>query len=337
MLLGAHDHALSKRLDHVAAGVATMLDLRSAMVWAEVPDGRSFVELLVQEFSGEASQVKIAFASPDATLDQLVGQALRSVDLRSIAVALEQAALVTDPPIYEIRFQPVVNLATRAIVGFESLIRASASGSAIDADELLARAERGGWLPELDQLGRTLALEQTGDWLGDGLLFLNVLAPGGIFDIAAVSETVALATACGLEADQIVLEITERNRYVDLDAATAQIDELRSLGVRIAVDDVGDGYASLVLVSRFRPDVVKISGQIIDELPRPEAKAIVSAIVQLAHQTGTWVVAEGIERLEQAAMLTAMGVDWGQGHFLGLPEPRVAVHITDHRPLVGRG
>ena len=333
VLLNTHDPVLAPLLDAAAGRAASVLDLRSGIVWAEVPDGRQFLSSLAAEFAAHRASIRVAFAAPDATLDHLLASALCSVDLAELAVALDQAELAATPPVYEVRFQPVVQLATQSVIGFESLIRASASGVPVDTTELLARAERGGWLSELDQFGRTLALRAVGEWFGDGLLFLNVLAPGGIFDVDAAKATVALAASRGIDPDQLVFEITERNRYTDLDAAADQIDELRSLGVRIAVDDVGDGYASLLLVSRFKPDVVKISGRLIQDLPRPEAVAVISAVVQFAHQTGTWVVAEGIERVDQAQLLAALGVDWGQGHFLGLPAPLAdAPHIFD-RPL----
>ena len=336
VLLNTTDPLLAPALDAAAARAASVLDLRSGIVWAEVPNGRQFLSVLSTEFAQHLPLIRVAFAAPDATLDQLLACALSSVDLGQLAVALDQAELAVEPPVYDVRFQPVVQLASQSVIGFESLIRASTAGAPVDTTELLARAERGGWLSELDQFGRTLALRAIGDWLGDGLLFLNVLAPGGIFDIGAAKATVAMAASRGIEPDQLVFEVTERNRYSDLDAAAAQIEELRSLGVRIAVDDVGDGYASLLLVSRFRPDVVKISGRLIRDLPRPEARAVVSAVVQFAHQTGTWVVAEGIERIDQAQLLGSLGVDWGQGHYLGLPAPLADAPLTADRPLLAR-
>ena len=336
VLLNTQDPELSPLLDAAAASAARVLDLRSGIVWAEVPDGRQFISALAAEFVAHRSSIRVAFAAPDATLDHLLASALCSVDLAKLAVALDQAELALAPPVYDVRFQPVVHLGTQSVIGFESLIRASAGGVPVDTTELLARAERGGWLSELDQFGRVLALRAVGEWFGDGLLFLNVLAPGGIFDVDAAKATVALASRRGIEPDQLVFEITERNRYSDLDAAAAQIEELRALGVRIAVDDVGDGYASLLLVSRFRPDVVKISGRLIRDLPRPEACAVVTAVVQFAHQTGTWVVAEGIERIDQAQLLGSLGVDWGQGHFLGLPAPLSDAPVTADRPLLAR-
>ena len=83
------------------------------------------------------------------------------------------------------------------------------------------------------------------------------------------------------------------------------------------------------MVSQFKPDVVKIAGHLVAALPTPEATAVISAIVTLAHDTGSWVVAENIETEAQARKLTSLGVDWGQGLHLGPPASR-----NGHEPTV---
>jgi EAL domain-containing protein (putative c-di-GMP-specific phosphodiesterase class I) len=90
--------------------------------------------------------------------------------------------------------------------------------------------------------------------------------------------------------------------------------------VRIAIDDVGDGYSSLRVATSFKPDVLKLSGDLVHSLPSSEATAIIKAVVDLAHQTGAWVVAEGVETDAQAAALLNLEVDWGQGILFGGPE-----------------
>ena len=121
-----------------------------------------------------------------------------------------------------------------------------------------------------------------------------------------------------------MFETAERNRYVDLDLAAAQLTKLRSAGVRLAIDDVGDGYSSLRVATSFKPDVLKLAGELIASLPSTEAVAIIRAVVDLAHRTGAWVVAEKVENEEQARVLRTLEVDWGQGNLFGAPEARVA-------------
>jgi EAL domain-containing protein (putative c-di-GMP-specific phosphodiesterase class I) len=338
VLVGSLDTALVTEIDTFSATMATSLDIRTGVLWTEVPDGLGFLEHLLDKLTGRLSDVRFAFARPEATVDELVRRALLAADLDDLANAVERANLSANPPTYQVRYQPVVNLVDQSVIGFESLIRAHADGDLVDAEELIARATRGGWLHELDQLARTMALRGIGPWLGAGLLFLNVMAPDGSFDIEAVTATVEQAIGLGLDADQIVLEAMERNRYEDLAAAADQIAILRDLGVRIAVDDVGDGFSSLRVLGAFKPDIVKIAGHLVAELPSLEAEATIGAIVGLAHQTGAWVVGENIETVEQADHLNRLGVDWGQGLFLGAPETRAddTDVSTGPRPLVVR-
>jgi len=173
-------------------------------------------------------------------------------------------------------------------------------------------------------VGQCLAIGGVGPWLGEGLLFLNVMAVDGSFDVPAITELVHQATASGLDADQIVLETSERNGYRSLEDAAAQVTELRQLGVRIAVDDVGDGFSSLSVVAAFEPDIVKIAGPLINRLPSKTATSVIRAVVALAHDSGSWVIGENIESRAQAEALRAAGVDWGQGNFLGVPESQAS-------------
>ncbi len=319
---GSDDPALAKLVDQMTLACASSLDIRSDVLWTEVPNGVAYVKQLLETVPERRDLVRVAFAAPGATVDELARSSLMAANLDLLADALERHLLSLNPPTYHVRYQPLLSLADRSVVGFESLIRAEAGGQPIDAESLIARATRGGWTAELDHLGRTLALQGVGPWLGEGLLFLNVMAPGGLFDIEAINRSIDQAIEDGLDPDQLVLEAVERNRYLDLDAAAAQIAELRERGVRIAVDDVGDGFSSLRVVSLFKPDVVKIAGHLVAALPTPEATAVVAAIVTMAHDTGAWVVAENIETEEQARKLTSMGVDWGQGLHLGPPSKR---------------
>ena len=334
---GSVDPALAKVIDRMTLASASSLDIRSDVLWTEVPDGLAYVKQLLETVPEGRHLVRVAFASPEATVDELARSSLMAANLDVLADSLERQLLSLNPPTYHVRYQPLVALADRSVVGFESLIRAEAAGQPIDAESLIARAVRGRWVAELDHLGRTMALQGIGPWLGQGLLFLNVMAPGGVFDIDAINQSIDQAIEIGLEPDQLVLEAVERNRYLDLAAAAAQVAELRERGVRIAVDDVGDGFSSLRVVSLFKPDVVKIAGHLVAALPSPEASAVVAAITTMAHDTGAWVVAENIETEEQARKLTSMGVDWGQGLHLGPPSQRetVAPATVDTLPSVG--
>lgn len=318
ILLASADTTIVRHLDEHLIAQADAVDIRSGIVWIEVSECRKYLHLLVERIS-RPEEVKIAIADLDATPSELVEASLLAPTLSDVGRALDDEDRVNSEIDYQIRYQPVVRLADRSIVGYEALIRADLNGDRLSAEDLIARASKGGWLPEFDQLCRQHAIRGVGPWLGAGLLFLNIMAPDGTFDLAAARRTIRQAEDIGLDPDQLVLEATERNRYTDIDLAAAQLTKLRNAGVRIAIDDVGDGYSSLRVATSFKPDVFKLSGDLVDALPGDEATAIIRAVVDLAHETGAWVVAEGVETEAQVASLLRLEVDWGQGILFGRP------------------
>lgn len=322
MLVATDRLDLRPVVDACCLHAAGTLDVRTDVLWVEVADARQMCSDLIERITTPADRadVRLAWGRVDATIDQLIHAALASVSLADVALALEHEALRSDPPTYEVRYQPIIRLDDHTVVGFESLIRARHGGQLLDAEALISRATDGSWLNEFDQLGRSLAVGGVGPWLGEGLLFLNMIAVDGAFDMPALMGLVDRAIEAGLDADQLVLEASERNRYESIDAAARQITLLRERGVRIAVDDLGDGHSSLAVVAAFEPDIVKIAGPIIGRLPSSTATAVVDAVVHMAHGSGAWVVGENIENKAQADVLRAAGVDWGQGNFLGVPE-----------------
>ncbi len=323
--MGCDDPETMGRLDRRLAAGAEAIDLRSNVLWVEVTDGRAFLTRLLEGLSGvETSAVRVAFARPDSSPQDLVHQALMAPTLDEVAVRLDEEELASDPLDYEIRYQPIVRLSNRSIVGFEALLQARLGDELIGQDELVARAAKGGWLPELDQIGRQLAIRGVGPWLGAGLLFVNIMAPEGTFDLSAARRTIRHAEDIGLEPDQLVFGTAERNDYVDLDLAAAQLNKLRSAGVRLAIHDVGEGYTSLRVATSFKPDVLKLAPDLVGSLPSDEAVTTIKAVVDLAHRTGAWVVAEQVMTEEQARVLRSLEVDWGQGNLFGPPETRIS-------------
>ena len=322
-------------LDEALIAEAETVDIRSGVVWLEVSDCRRFLRQLVDHLLpigsgsgsgiGSGTEVRVAMAKVESSPQELVQKALMATSLSHVADLLEQDELASAELDYEVRYQPIVRLNNRSVVGYEALLRGRmASGEILTADDLIARATKGSWLADLDQMGRQLAVRGVGPWLGAGLLFLNIMAPDGTFDLAAARQTIRHAEDIGLEADQLVFETAERNRYTNIDLAAAQLTKLRGAGVRIAIDDVGDGYSSLRVATSFKPDVLKLAGDLINALPSSEATAIIRAVVDLAHRTGAWVVAEGVETEAQAKALRTLEVDWAQGILFGPPEARPA-------------
>jgi EAL domain-containing protein (putative c-di-GMP-specific phosphodiesterase class I) len=125
----------------------------------------------------------------------------------------------------------------------------------------------------------------------------------------------------------IVIEITEEERVLDVDALQRHLDPLRGRGARIAVDDAGEGYAGLQQVMRMRADVIKLDRALVGDVHSDPAKiALIGSLVHFARSTGAAICAEGIETLDELRVLIHLGVAAGQGWALarpGEPWPRV--------------
>jgi EAL domain-containing protein (putative c-di-GMP-specific phosphodiesterase class I) len=122
---------------------------------------------------------------------------------------------------------------------------------------------------------------------------------------------------------RLLVEVTERTLLDESGSTAAALAGLRRLGVRVGIDDFGTGYSALAYLSRFDLDFLKIDRSFVADLGAdPRADTVVSAIVAIAHSHAMVVTAEGVESPEQAAALTKMGCDRGQGWHFGHPAPR---------------
>jgi EAL domain-containing protein (putative c-di-GMP-specific phosphodiesterase class I) len=126
--------------------------------------------------------------------------------------------------------------------------------------------------------------------------------------------------AAGLPASSLTLEITESALTHDPALAQARLEALKTLGVRLAVDDFGTGYASLNYLQRFPIDVLKVDKSFVDRVARQEQDAaLVRAVIALGQALQLRVVAEGIEQPDQRAALEALGCRYGQGYLYARP------------------
>jgi EAL domain-containing protein (putative c-di-GMP-specific phosphodiesterase class I) len=146
-------------------------------------------------------------------------------------------------------------------------------------------------------------------------------------DLASVVS--AAVAEHDLDPTRLCLEITESVLMEDADFYLAALRELLRVGVRVAVDDFGIGYSSLAYLRRFPIDVLKLDRAFIEGLgtgvQRSQARAIVRAVIELAHSLNLTLVAEGIETADQAAALRRLGCDHGQGYWFARPQPPEAL------------
>lgn len=219
-------------------------------------------------------------------------------------------------------FQPVAQLDSGLIYGYEALVRGPV-GSALEyPDALFAAGRREGLTVELEM---RCALQALKDWSGQklaGKLLINMSASALASAVAQDQGQggLTICEALGLRATDIVIELTEHERVADIDSLRRAISYLRRQGVGIALDDFGDGRSSLRLWSEIQPDLVKIDKYFTHDLPaHAEKLQTFRALLQLAETFGAQLVAEGIENAEELRVLRDLGVAYGQGWFLGRP------------------
>ncbi|MCM3886609.1 EAL domain-containing protein [Frankia sp. R82] len=222
--------------------------------------------------------------------------------------------ILRDPTEPALHFQPVVDLQRGVIAGYEALARFD-SHPGVSPDQVFAAAVRRGVAAELEARVLAAALVARDRMPERCFLAVNVLPH--LLGEPPVAEVWRHA-----DLRRIVLEL---NETVDLDETTelATItSELRDRGAFIAMDDVGSGYAGLRQIARVRPDFVKLDRSLVVNIDDDQVKIALTELVGgFASRLNGWVIAEGVERTDELAMLVALGVPLGQGFLLGRPKP----------------
>jgi diguanylate cyclase (GGDEF)-like protein len=234
-------------------------------------------------------------------------------------------------------YQPIVELDSGRINGMEALLRFDGSDlpgwSVADA---IAAAEESGLIVAIGRWVLDAGVRQLGAWLDSGYetrLSINVsarqLETGELAD--QVRETLE---RYGVPASTLTLEITEHQLVRDLEHSTRELTALRGLGVRIALDDFGTGYSSLAYLPRLPLDSLKIDRDLVSRVGGP--RDIVPAVLRLGRDLALSVVAEGIETVEQLALLQDAGCPLGQGYLFAKPlDPSAATRVIAERALLG--
>jgi EAL domain-containing protein (putative c-di-GMP-specific phosphodiesterase class I) len=215
-----------------------------------------------------------------------------------------------------IAYQPIVSWSGRHVFGYEALLRSRElalphPGAILDAAERLNR---------LHELGRAIrsAASQPPTKLPDGaLLFVN-LHTHDLLDEELFDRDRPLARM----ADRVVLEITERASLHHIGDVQSRISRLREMGFRIAVDDLGAGYAGLTSFAQLEPEVVKLDMSLVRGIHgQPTKQTLVRTMITMCHELGMKVVAEGIETCEERGAIIEAGCDLMQGYLFARPGP----------------
>lgn len=178
------------------------------------------------------------------------------------------------------------------------------------------------WFEEASAIGLGVPLEIAS--ARRSMRLLPLLPPGAALCVNAGPELLtceeAMSLFSGAEPGRVIVELTEQVRVHDYPRLTEAIAGLRSLGVRMAIDDTGAGFASLAHILKLSPDIIKLDRALTSGLDHdPVRRALAAALVTFAAETGAEIVAEGIETPQEVASLQQLGIRYGQGFFLCRP------------------
>ncbi|MVA96801.1 EAL domain-containing protein [Nitratireductor sp. CAU 1489] len=233
-------------------------------------------------------------------------------------------------------FQPIVDLATRRIVGFEALARwTDRDLGFVSPSVFIPIAEERGIIGALSQLLLRKASRAAQDWPGDLFLSFN-LSPSQLVDQNTADHILTTLARASFDPRRLEVEITETGMMSDPASAEKIVQDLRAEGVRISLDDFGTGQSSLGRLREFHFDKLKIDQAFVASILDDRASEhIIRAILAMCEGLDIEVVAEGIETEEQAARLVEFGCRGGQGYLFGRPAAAAATmrHLTTFAKL----
>ena len=252
-------------------------------------------------------------------VDDLLQQ--RTVEKRGNLALNHLQALVEsafrDGSILEIVGQPIFSLESNCVVGIEALARFHFhSETSRGPDYWFDAAAQVGLQPELELLAAHRALTRLAD-----------VPEGAYLSINASPTTVTLDAFLdlfqGVATDRVVIEITEHTEIPDYAALVPRLGQLRELGVRIAIDDTGAGFANMRHVLQLNPEIIKLDISLIAGIDQHrEQQELARGLIHFAHSVGATIVAEGVETPSELATLHELGVTCGQGYLLARPSSR---------------
>ncbi|WP_162932168.1 GGDEF domain-containing protein [Solimonas sp. K1W22B-7] len=217
-------------------------------------------------------------------------------------------------------FQPIIDFGAQRVLGFEATSRGALNSPLQSPLTMFETAAHARMLPDLDRACISMACSRFAELQLPGLLFLNC---SPVSFVAAGLQQASAEAALGihdLPASRIVIEITEQQPLDDFAPLRATAAAFRRWGFRIAVDDLGAGYAGLRFWSELKPDYVKIDRHFIEGIDGDTTKRdFVRSILDISRRLGCRVVAEGIETAEELETVRRLGIGIGQGFLLGLP------------------
>ncbi len=221
-----------------------------------------------------------------------------------------------------VHYQPLIDAGTGKLMGAEALARwMDPEWGTVAPDEFIPLAEETGLILPLGQRVLEIVAHDLASWDSDIRVSVN-LSAHQFADTGLATDLLRILGDYEVTPDRLILELTETVLMSGISTHVAQMQTLRTAGFRLSVDDFGTGYSSLAYLRRFPLDCLKIDRSFVEELEESDdARTIVSAMVQLAHNLRLRVIAEGVETEAQANQLREMGCDFLQGFLFSRPLP----------------
>jgi diguanylate cyclase (GGDEF)-like protein/PAS domain S-box-containing protein len=234
-----------------------------------------------------------------------------------------------------VHYQPIVDLVTGRVSGFEALIRwMHPTRGLVDPHEFITLAEDTGLIVPIGAWILEEACRQAAHWqsqrrsAGAPLTVSVNVAPRQLSEPSLAEQCGQILDATGIDPQTVWLEVTE-SALSHAETSIKALQSLRDLGVHLSVDDFGTGYSSLAHLKAFPVEALKIDQGFVGGLGTdPSDTTIVGAVVGLAHSMGLAAIAEGLEEPSQLAELRTLGCDYAQGYLFGAPQPASA--LGDH-------
>jgi EAL domain-containing protein (putative c-di-GMP-specific phosphodiesterase class I) len=218
-------------------------------------------------------------------------------------------------------FQPIVDLRENEIIGYEVLLRGlDREGKIVPPNKIFEFAKKADLIYYLDRYAREIAIRNIAKHGITKLAFINFL-PSSIYRPEyCLRTTLNLINELGIKKEQIAFEVVETEKITDIDHLKNILNYYREFGFKVVLDDLGNGYSSLILLAKLKPHIIKIDREIISGINEDSLKqAIFKALVQVAHDNGILVLAEGVEKEEEANWIRDHVADLAQGFYFGRP------------------
>jgi EAL domain-containing protein (putative c-di-GMP-specific phosphodiesterase class I)/DNA-binding NarL/FixJ family response regulator len=295
---------------------ATVLEMLEAGVVGYLVKGSSIDSIMDAIAQAADGQGSLSVEVTGEVIDELVGQLQvrrraterkRGSEMR-IRSALEQEGALS------MVFQPICTLGGGDPVGVEALARFRGPP--------VRRPER--WFEEAEAVGLRRELELAA--IKSAVAELERLPAGLYLSVNASPETLRSAALRKLlartDGERIVVELTEHARIDDYKGVNGALARIRELGVRLAIDDAGAGFASLRHILRLAPEIIKLDRTLIDQIETDRSRqALAAGLISFASRIDATIIAEGIERSAEVEALLNLGVSYGQGFFFAKPAP----------------